>query len=143
MTLSAFAYALGAVICLAFADFFLKLSSSRISTNLNALIYAMTAVVPPALWVVWAKFSNVEMQVTRGGIIASALTGIFFSLVVIFLSLTFASGGNLSIASPAIRLSALVLASFLGILILGEVVSLRWVLGVLLTFAGIYFIITR
>jgi drug/metabolite transporter (DMT)-like permease len=103
----------------------------------------MTAVAPPALWVAWAKLNNVEMQVSREGIITSMLTGVFFSLVVVSLSLTFQSGGNLSVASPVIRLSALVLASFLGILILGEVVSGRWAFGVLLTFAGIYFIVTR
>ncbi len=143
MNSSTFLYAFLTVICLALADFFLKLSSSRVSTNVSTLIYAMTAVVPPALWVAWAKLNNIEMTVTREGIITSMLTGVFFSLVVVFLSLTFQSGGNLSVASPVIRLSALVLASFLGILILGEVVSWRWAFGVLLTFAGIYFIVTR
>src|SRR5713226_1145294 len=97
---SAIIYAIGAVVCLALADFFLKLSSSRISLQVSALIYAMTAVAPPALWVAWTKLSNVEMQMTRAGILTSILTGIFFSFVVIFLSLTFFSGGNLSIASP-------------------------------------------
>lgn len=143
MNISTLLYALGAVICLACADFFLKLSSDRISNNLGTLIYAITAIAIPTIWVAWSKISNESFQVTREGALASMLVGIFFSLVVVFISKTFASGGNLSIAAPTIRLSALMLASFLGILILGEAFTWRWALGVLLTFAGIYFIITR
>lgn len=143
MNVSTILYALGAIICLACADFFLKLSSNRISNNLGTLVYALTAVVVPTAWVAWSRFSNEEFQVTREGVLSSMLVGIFFSLVVVFLSRTFASGGNLSIAVPTIRLLALVLGSALGILVLGELFTWRWALGILLTFVGIYFIITR
>lgn len=143
MTPSVFLYAFGAVVCLASADFFLKLSSNRISNNLGTLIYAITAVVPAAIWVVWSKLDGANLQVTREGVLTSIAVGLSFSLVVAFMSLTFAAGGNLSVAAPTIRLSALVLASALGILVLGEPFTWRYALGVWLTFAGIYFIITR
>lgn len=143
MSPSLILYSLGAVICLACADFFLKLSANRISNSLGTLVYALTAVVVPTIWVMGSKFSNGEFQITRGGVLTSMLVGIFFSLVVVFLSKTFASGGNLTIAAPTIRLLALVLGSALGILVLGELFTWRWALGVALTFAGIYFIVTR
>lgn len=143
MTLSAILYAVGAFICLASADFFLKLSAGRISSSLGTLVYAVTAVVPAAIWVAWQKISHESLQFTREGALASIAVGISFSLVVVFLSLTFANGANLSVASPIIRLLGIVLASSLGILVLGEAFSLRYAFGVLLTFAGIYFIITR
>ncbi len=143
MSISAILYAIGAFICLASADFFLKLSAGRISSSLGTLVYAVTAVVPAAIWVAWQKISNDSLQFTREGALASIAVGISFSLVVVFLSLTFANGANLSVASPIIRLLGIVLASSLGILVLGEEFSLRYAFGVLLTFAGIYFIITR
>ncbi|MBI5653215.1 MAG: EamA family transporter [Chloroflexi bacterium] len=143
MSTSAIVYAIGAFICLASADFFLKLSAGRISSSLGTLIYAITAVVPAAIWVAWQKFSNEPLQITREGALASIAVGISFSLVVVFLSLTFANGANLSIASPVIRLLGIVLASSLGILVLGETVTWRYAFGVALTFAGIYFIVTR
>ena len=143
MNLSALLYAVGAFIFLAFADFFLKLSAGRISSSMNTLIYAVTAVLPAAIWVLWERLSNTTQLVTREGILTSIGVGLCFSLVVVFLSLTFANGANLSVASPIIRLLGIVLASSLGILVLGEAFSLRYALGVLLTFAGVYFIITR
>jgi uncharacterized membrane protein len=140
---SVLVYALVTVVCLASADFFLKLSSTRISGSLNALIYAIAAAFVPALWVASQKISDTPLQITREGIFTSILVGISFSLVVVFLSLVFANGGNLSVAAPTIRLSALVLASALGILVLGEPFTWRYALGVVLTFLGIYFIVTR
>jgi transporter family protein len=143
LTTPAFLYAVGAFVCLASADFFLKLSAGRISSSLGTLVYAVTAVVPAAIWVAWQGFANVPLQITREGVLTSIMVGISFSLVVVFLSLTFASGANLSIATPTIRLLGIVLASALGILILREDFTWRYALGVALTFAGIYFIVTR
>ena len=71
------------------------------------------------------------------------LVGIAFSLAVVFFSLTFATGVNLSIATPAIRIVAIVLASALGIMVLREEFTLRYALGVVLAGAGIYLIVTR
>ena len=135
--------ALGTVVCLACADFFLKLSAGRISSSLGTLIYAITAVVPAAIWVGVEKLTNAPQQFTREGMLTSMAVGVSFSLVVVFLSLTFANGADLSIASPTIRLIGIVLASTLGILVLGEHFSLRYAFGVLLTVAGIFFIISR
>lgn len=143
MNWSAFLYAIGAVVCLASADFFLKLSSTRISSSVGTLVYAMTAVLPPLVWVLWNKFSNSSLQVTKEGVLASIIVGLSFSLVVAFFSLTYAAGANLSVATPTIRMIAIVAVSALGIVVLREDFTLRYALGVVLTFAGVYFILTR
>ncbi|MDE3091651.1 MAG: hypothetical protein KGJ80_19950 [Chloroflexota bacterium] len=143
MGITALLYAVGAFVCLASADFFLKLSAGRISSSLGTLIYAITAVVPAAIWVATERLTKVPQQLTREGVFTSMAVGISFSLVVVFLSLTFANGADLSIASPTIRLIGIVLASALGILVLREQFSLRYAFGIILAFAGIFFIITR
>ena len=136
-------YALLTVLCLASADFFLKLSSTRISNSLGALVYAFAVLFVPIIWVAWQKFSGEQFVFTTEGALASVIVGISFSLVVVLLSLVFASGGNLSVAAPTIRVSALVLASILGIVVLREPFTWRYAFGVALTFVGIFFIITR
>ncbi|MBI3914546.1 MAG: hypothetical protein HY327_10245 [Chloroflexi bacterium] len=143
MNTSTFLYALGALVFLALADFFLKVASTRISNQLGTLVYAGAALIVAAIWVASEKFSGADFRVTAGGLIAASLVGVCFALVVVFLSRTFSSGGDLSVAAPAIRLSALVLASALGITILGEQITWRWVFGVGVTFVGVYFIVTR
>jgi drug/metabolite transporter (DMT)-like permease len=143
MSPSVYAYAFLTVLCLASADFFLKLASTRVSNSLSAWLYACAALLAPTLWVVLQKLKGDKFLITSEGVLASLMVGISFSLVVVFLSMIFASGGNLSVAAPTIRASALVLASALGILVLGEPFTWRYALGVVLTLVGIYFIITR
>jgi len=77
LSVSALFYASGAVVCLARVDYFLKLSSSRISTSLGTLVYALTAMGVPMIWFGWSKFSNEEFQITREAVIASMLVGLF------------------------------------------------------------------
>ena len=143
MSISTLLFALGAAISVALADFILKLSSGRIGTNLVTLIYAFTATVIPTAWVLWDKFRGAPLTFTREGALLGVLVGIAFSLAVVFFSLTFAAGVNLSIATPAIRIVAIVLASALGVLVLREEFTVRYALGFVLAGAGIYLIVTR
>jgi len=143
LNLSTILFALGGAISVALADFFLKLSSGRISSNLVTLVYALTATLIPTAWVLWDKYHGAPLILTREGALLGMLVGISFSLAVVFFSLTFATGVNLSIAIPAIRIVAIVLASALGILILREDFTWRYALGVVLAGAGIYLIVTR
>src|SRR5712692_900276 len=90
-------YPLGAALSLAAADFLLKLTSSRLSSNLVAFIYSLTTIVLPTILLLIARARSEEITFTREGIIFALLTGVAFSLVVVFLNLTFASGVNLSV----------------------------------------------
>jgi uncharacterized membrane protein len=140
---TALLYAVACAVCLASADFFLKLSSTRISATLGTLIYAVTAAVLAASWVGWSYASGSPLMITRAGVATSIAVGASFMLVVVFLSVLFATGANLSVAAPVVRLIGIVLAALLGILALGEPISWRYGVGALLTAAGLYFIITR
>jgi len=138
-----FLFPLGAALSLSAADFFLKLSSSRLSSNLVAFIYSMATLIPPTILLIVARARGEEVTYTREGIFFAVLMGIAFSLVVVFLNLTFASGVNLSLGTPVIRLAGIMLASTLGILFFQETISLRYLLGFGLAVLGIYFIVTK
>ena len=141
--LSALLFPVCAALSLAAADFFLKLASSRLSSSITTLIYALCTFIVPIVWVGIAKWRGEEFLINRDGILPAVLAGIAFSLVVVFLSLTFAAGVNLSIGTPAIRTLGIVLAATLGIVVFNEGISLRYVLGFALSLSGIYLIVTR
>lgn len=136
-------YPVGAALSLASADFFLKLASSRMSASLVTLIYALTTIIPPTVWLLISRARGEAVAITNEGIFFAILTGLAFSFVVVFLNLTFASGVNLSLGTPVIRMAGIIIASTLGILVFREDISLRYVLGFGLALIGIYFIITK
>ena len=136
-------FPIGAALSLAAADFFLKLSSSRISSNLLALIYSLSTLILPAILLAAARARGDEITATREGLVYGVLMGIAFSTVIVFLNLTFVSGVNLSVGTPVIRMAGITLASLLGILVFGEGISWRYVLGFALAVLGLYFIVTK
>ena len=136
-------FPIGAALSLAAADFFLKLSSSRISSNLLALIYSLSTLILPAFLLAVARARGDEISSTREGLVFGILMGIAFSSVVVFLNLTFVSGVNLSVGTPVIRLAGIMLASLLGVLVFGEGISWRYVFGFALAVVGLFFIVTK
>jgi transporter family protein len=143
MNRTALAYALGCALSLASADFFLKLSANRISRSAGTLVYAASATVVAAIWVIDSRMRGVPLGLTPAGVLTSALVGVSFMLVVACLSGLFAAGADLSVAVPVVRLTGIVLAALMGIAVLGEPVTWRFGLGAVLTLAGVYCIASR
>jgi len=77
------------------------------------------------------------------GVPSAIGVGIAFSLVTVGLYATFGAGAPISLASPAIRLGGLLLASLIGLIVLREPFTWRYALGVLLACVGVYLIVTR
>jgi transporter family protein len=140
---TAIAYALGCALSLASADFFLKLSAGRIGRSAGTLVYAATATLVAAGWVVSTRLRGVPLGLTPAGVLTSVLVGVSFMMVVAFLSGLFAAGANLSVAVPVVRLTGIVIAAVLGIVILREPLTWRLGLGALLALASVYFIVSR
>jgi uncharacterized membrane protein len=127
---------------LASADFFVKLASSRISSSLGAMVYGLTTLATALVWVLYERATGQQQFSTPQGWSFAFLVGLAFSGVTILLYVTY-SRADVSIASPAIRLSALVLAGVLGILVLREPFTWRYVLGTVLAVAGVWLIVFR
>src|SRR5689334_21651166 len=86
-----FGYALACALSLASADFFLKLSAGRIGRSAGTLVYAATATLVAAGWVVSTTLRGMPLGLTARGVITSALVGVSFMMVVAFLSGLFAA----------------------------------------------------
>jgi uncharacterized membrane protein len=134
--------AAASAVFLASADFFVKLASSRISSSLGALIYGATTFAAALVWVLFERATGQPQFSTPQGWGYAILVGLAFSGVTFLLYVTFTKV-DVSIGSPAIRLTGIILASLLGIVALREPLTWRYVLGTILAIAGVLLIVFR
>ncbi len=135
-------YALVCSIFLATADFFVKLASNKISASMGMFIYGATTFAFGLIWVAYLKLNGQPLLITPTGLLYSLAVGVAFSIVTMLLYITFAHV-SVSLGSPTIRIMGIVIASFLGILLLHEPFTWRYALGVILTIAGVTLIVLR
>ncbi|HET8670417.1 MAG TPA: EamA family transporter [Candidatus Saccharimonadales bacterium] len=135
-------YALLCSIFLASADFFVKLASNKISSSMGMLVYGATTFTVGLTWVGYLKATKQPLLITQQGLLYSLAVGIAFSVVTLLLYLTFARI-SVSIGSPTIRVMGILIASMFGILLLHEPFTWRYLLGLILTVAGVALIVFR
>ncbi len=134
-----------ALICSAFlasADFFVKLASNKISASMGMLIYGATTFTFGLIWVGSLKLTKQPVFVTQPGLLYSLGVGVAFSCVTMLLYLTFVNV-NVSVGSPTIRVTGILLASLLGILLLHEPFTWRYLIGLILIVAGVALVVFR
>jgi drug/metabolite transporter (DMT)-like permease len=107
------------------------------------LLYGVCTFLIGLSWVVWQRTQGTPQYAQPAGVLAALGVGIVFSFVTLGLYATFGAGAPISVASPAIRLGGLILVSLVGLTLLGEPLTWRYVVGMLLACGGIYLIITR
>jgi uncharacterized membrane protein len=135
-------YALLCSIFLASADFFVKLASNKISSSMGMLVYGATTFTFGLTWVGYLKVTKQPLLITQPGLLYSLAVGIAFSVVTLLLYLTFARI-SVSIGSPTIRVLGILFASLLGILLLHEPFTWRYLIGLILTISGVVLIVLR
>jgi drug/metabolite transporter (DMT)-like permease len=94
-------------------------------------------------WVLWQRVAGVPQFVQPAGFWGAIGVGLAFSAATLSIYLTFGAGAPISLASPTIRLGALLLVSLIGLTFFGEPLTWRYVVGIVLAVSGIYLIITR
>jgi drug/metabolite transporter (DMT)-like permease len=135
-------YALLCSIFLASADFFVKLASNKISSSMGMLVYGATTFTVGLTWVGYLKLTKQPLLITQQGLLYALAVGLAFSAVTLLLYVTFARI-SVSVGSPTIRLMGILIASMFGILLLHEPFTWRYLLGLILTVAGVVLIVFR
>jgi drug/metabolite transporter (DMT)-like permease len=135
-------YALLCSLFLASADFFIKLASNKISSSVGTLVYGATTFVVGLIWVAYLKLTKQPLLITQQGFFYSIAVGLAFAAVTALLYLTFARV-SVSLGSPAIRVMGILIASIFGILLLHEPFTWRYLIGLILTVAGVALIVFR
>ena len=121
----------------------MKFASGRLSNSLAFLFFGACAFTTSLTWVLIQHARGVSLSAQPVGLLYALGVGLCFSAVTIGLYLTFGAGAPISVASPLIRLAGLAVASLVGITILHEPLSLRYVAGMCLVFGGLYLIVVR
>jgi drug/metabolite transporter (DMT)-like permease len=135
-------YAFVCSIFLASADFFVKLASNKISASMGMLIYGATTFATSLIWVGYLKLTKQQLIITPPGLLYSIAVGVAFSAVTMLLYITFARV-SVSLGSPTIRVMGILIASLFGILLLHEPFTWRYLIGLILTIAGVALIVLR
>lgn len=136
-------FALAAMTAVASADLFVKLAAGKLSNSVAMLIYGTCTFLFGLGWVIWQRAVGVPQFAQTEGFLAAIGVGVAFSAATLLIYLTFGAGAPISLASPTIRLGALLLASLIGLTFFGEPLTWRYGLGVFLAVSGIYLIVTR
>jgi len=136
-------YASIAALSLVVADFCLKLAAGRITSSLGVFLYGTCTFLTGLFWVLWDYAQGNAMRADLAGILSAVGVGIAFSAVTVSLYATFTAGAPVSVASPFIRLSGVVVVSVIGLVVLKESLTIRYVIGMVLTVVGLYLIVNR
>jgi len=136
-------YAAIAAAALAAADVCVKLAAGKLPNSVGTLIYGTVAFAVGLTWFLADQARGGVGRSSSAGVAYALGVGVAFSAVTVALYGAFRAGAPLSVTSPLVRLTGLVVASLCGILIWKEPVTPRYILGICLSVAGVYLIVTR
>lgn len=128
---------------MAAADSFVKLAANRISSSLGLLIYGSCTFLTGLGWTLWNYTHHTPQYARPSGFLCALGVGVAFSTVTVCLYKTFEANAPISVAMPLIRLSGLFLVVLLGLVILREPLSLRYIVGLVLACIGLYLVVVR
>ena len=109
---------------------------------MGMLVYGATTFAVGLTWVSYMKLTHQALLVTRPGLLYSLGVGAAFSCVTLLLYVTFARV-SVSLGSPTIRVMGILIASLFVILLLHEPFTSRYLIGLILTIAGVALIVLR
>jgi uncharacterized membrane protein len=137
-------FALLTVVFYSLFDLFVKLSSDKMNSYFNAFIINLLATLVLLVFVIFAYFQGEKLFVIKpGGWLFSILAGLAIGGASIFFVKMFAAGTNLSVGVPLVRIGMVVIGSILGIMLLKEGFSIKYILGVLLSLTGLFLVIVK
>lgn len=128
---------------MASGDFFLKIASGKVSNSVGVLLYGTCTFLTGLIWTLVQKSQGEPLFARPVGVAAGLATGVSFGLATVALYGAFSRGAPVSVGSPFIRLGGLLAASLLGLTLLREPLTWRWVLGLAFAITGVYLIVTR
>lgn len=128
--------ALFTIFALASADILIKLTAGKVSNSIALLCYGSCTFLAGLGWVLFDYSKQEKFFAQPIGLVTAIGVGIAFASVTFGLYMTYAKA-PISIASPTIRIGAIILVSIFGVLVLKERFSMYALLGMILAISGI------
>ena len=134
-------FALATIFFYSIFDLLVKISSSKINGGLGAFIMNIVSALVVLIYMAYSMWQGEKVLTSKpGGVMFSTLAGIAIGLASIFFIRMFATGTNLSIGVPLVRIGIVLLASLLGIFILKESITFKYAIGFIMSLVGLYLI---
>lgn len=118
-------------------NFFIKVSSGNIHEILGAVILQAVALLLGCALLIYLKQTGDQFSFSSKGILYAVLAGLAVGVAEILTFMVFEKGIAVSIATPVIIGSSVVVSSVLGILFLRETISLIQLFALVLIAGGI------
>ena len=135
--------ALATILFYSVFDLFVKLSSNKIHDGLGAFLINLISAFVVLIYLIFANFRGEKIfMIKPGGLLFSTLAGIMISLASIFFLKMFATGTNLSVGVPLVRIGIVLIATILGLVVLKEGFNVRFLVGFFLAIFGLYILVT-
>lgn len=136
-------FALTTIVFYSLFDFFVKLTAGKIHDGLGVFLMNFVSTIVLLAYLVISKMRGEDIFLTKpGGVFYSIIAGVSISLAGIFFLKMFATGTNLSVGVPLVRIGIVLMASLLGVFVLKEGVNLKYIFGFLLSCLGLYLLTT-
>lgn len=119
-------------------NYFMKLASGKISSELGSFLLEGIAAILILTYMMILKMNGWQAKWTQEGVIYSLLSGVFVAVSTILYFVVFRNGGKLSIAGPMILLGGTIVMVLIGIFILKEQVTILNIFGLALGIASLY-----
>ncbi len=124
-------------------DFCVKRAAGKIDDFWGSVIINAVSVLPALVVYLWMKFSGKEIMVTKEGLTFSTLGGLSIGIGTVTFLKMFATGTNLSIGSPLVRIGILIGAFVVGLVVLKEVPTTRQLIGLVLAIGGVALVVFK
>ncbi|GEM_PF-6110516 len=135
----------GVLTALLFAlmDLITKIMGKSISVYLSAFLMNFIAAVVLFLYLIFQHLAGKNpFYFTNKGIILSSIAGVVNGASFVFFIFTLTNTPKISLASPLVRILTVIIAVVLGFLVLKEQITLKYIVGFLISIIGLYLLIS-
>lgn len=138
------AYALATVVFYSLFDYFLKLSVGKLHDGTAGFIINLVSALVLVVFMIYSRSTGEAIWPPKpGGVMYAVVAGLAIGVATITFIKMYATGTNLSVGVPIIRIGTVVLASILGIVLLKEGISVKYVIGSVVSLVGFYIMLGK
>lgn len=125
-----------------FYNYFVRLASDKLSPTIALMFIAGTSFLVATVSTIVLKLAGQDLTITRSAITYPILAGLFTGIAEILYLVMFSKNPNLSIGTPLVIGTTILVATLLAIFLLKEPVNAAKIVGIVITLAGLV-ILTR
>ncbi|PJC80701.1 hypothetical protein CO009_01275 [Candidatus Shapirobacteria bacterium CG_4_8_14_3_um_filter_35_11] len=124
-------------------DILFKLVNGKINNSLSGVIINACSIIPVLAFAIYSKINGQTLNSSKMGIIYSILAGLAIGFITLSSFKMFNDpNADLSIAIPVMRVTIILMAILFGIIFLRESISLKFIIGLILSLIGLYLVST-